>query len=356
MKFSICIPNYNYGAYVERTVRSVLDQDHADLQVLFSDNASTDGSARIVRAIGDPRVHVRVNRCNVGFAGNLDRACAGADGDHMILVSSDDIMLPDALATYDRLYGAMGLAAARTVICSGHDIIDGAGTVIGRRLADPKFWAAATPDPALSEIAGADVLRIDADALLRASLRLLRVPMLWLTMAYPRALYEAVEGYSAPRFQNPDKSFAWKLFSVADEVLFVQRPLFAYRVHAANQLAQQASDGALKHIADQYANTFDTPPEVLARAGLSRDDLAAAFIEQDIGLRGLQHLASGRRREAKRGIAFGRAAYPALTARSGKVRALRALLALGPLGEAIARRAHAGALARWSAAQREVAG
>ena len=40
MKFSICIPNYNYGRYLGRTIQSVLDQQGADFELLVSDNAS----------------------------------------------------------------------------------------------------------------------------------------------------------------------------------------------------------------------------------------------------------------------------------------------------------------------------
>ena len=90
MKFSICIPNYNYGRYIGETIRSALDQ-HAEVEVLVADNASTDDSVAVVESVGDARVHLRRNSWNVGFAGNLDRACAGATGDRMILLSSDDL-------------------------------------------------------------------------------------------------------------------------------------------------------------------------------------------------------------------------------------------------------------------------
>src|SRR5262249_34593153 len=74
MKLSICIPNYNYERYLGRTIQSILDQADPDLEILVSDNASTDGSAELVRRFNDPRIRLHVNACNVGFSGNLDRA------------------------------------------------------------------------------------------------------------------------------------------------------------------------------------------------------------------------------------------------------------------------------------------
>lgn len=351
MKYSICIPNYNYADYLTLAVCSALDQDHADLEICIADNASTDGSVAAVQALDDPRVKVRINRCNVGFAANLDRAAGLATGDRMILLSSDDLMHRDALSCYQALADAMGPAADRAIFNSTVDIIDSAGTKTGHEPLNAKLMASARRDDALSQVAGATVWRAEAGRLLADSLAMLRTPLKFLTTCYPRALYEEVEGYGGGRLMNPDKLFSWKLLSVASEVVFVDRPLFSYRVHAANQNAIQAKQGALKHLSDQYLSTFDLPETVFARSGVTREALAAAFVEQDIGLRGLHLLATGRREEARRGLDFGRATYPALTRGNRKVLALRALLAAGPIGTFAARRLHAGAVRKWADGQ-----
>ena len=61
MKFSICIPNYNYERYLGRTIQSILAQDYQDFEILVSDNASTDGSVTLVQSFHDPRIQLRVN-------------------------------------------------------------------------------------------------------------------------------------------------------------------------------------------------------------------------------------------------------------------------------------------------------
>lgn len=348
MKFSICIPNFNYASYIGRTIASVLAQTYSNFEVLVSDNASTDDSTAVVAGFADPRIALSVNRWNVGFAGNLDRACRSATGDRMILLSSDDLMEPDALSTYTALAEALGDAAERTIFNASVHVIDSDDRRTGRMGMDMKLWRGARRDDVLSNVARCDVWRIDAASLLATSMQLMRNPFNFAATCYPRSLYEEVEGYGGNRSYSPDKAFAWKLLAVADEAILVDRPLFSYRVHGANQEAQQARAGALRHIVDQYSATFDTPPPVLAKAGLTLADLQTAFVEQDIGLRGLHLLARGRHEEARRGVKFGAAAYPSLTMRNAKVWALRALLALGPLGAFAARKLHARALARWS--------
>lgn len=337
MKFSICIPNYNYERFIVETIRSVLTQD-ADLEVLVSDNNSTDNSVAAVEAIGDERIRVTRNAWNVGFAGNLDRACAGATGDRMILLSSDDIAGPEALATYAALADRLGQRADRAIFGSAQHVVDESGKVIATTGRDERQWQDARIDPELSDRIGAQVLRVPAKALLARALSHLRTPFNFLSTCYPRSLYELVEGYGGGYLYNPDKAFVWKILGIADEAFFIDKPLFSYRVHSSNQAAQQRRSGALKHLMDQYRATFDLAPEVLTAAGMDRRDLARAFIEHDVALRGLKHVAEGERVLARRGLDFGRAAYPDLLSRSAWAWALRAALAVGPLGTLVAGR------------------
>lgn len=346
MKFSICIPNYNFSRYIGNTIDSVRAQQ-VDFEIHVSDNASTDDSCVVIEAYGDPRISLSRNNWNVGFAGNLDKACARATGDRMILLSSDDLIGPDALATYSKIAATLGAAHETTVFSATTHVIDGEGVVTGQIGMDSKLWRGAHKDDFLSQIAGAPVWRIDSALLLANSMHYLRVPFSFATTCYARSLYESVEGYGGGRLYNPDKHFAWKLLTRAKEAIHVDALLFSYRIHGSNQDAQQAKTGALKHLVDQYSATFETAPETLTHANLTSAELAAAFIEQDVALRGLAMVAKGRRRDARRTLDFGWAAYPDLTARSRKIWALRVLLALGPLGTYIAARLYGRAVVRF---------
>jgi glycosyltransferase involved in cell wall biosynthesis len=98
---SVVIPCYNYGQFLRDAVNSVLtDQDGVDVRVLVIDDASTDDSVEVAKAIAaeDSRVEVAVhavNRRNIATynEGLLD----WADGDYTVLLSADDRLTPGAL-------------------------------------------------------------------------------------------------------------------------------------------------------------------------------------------------------------------------------------------------------------------
>lgn len=336
MKFSVCIPNYNYERYLGRTIQSILDQSNSDLEILVSDNASTDGSIGVVKNFADGRIRLHVNACNVGFSGNLDRSARMATGERMIMLSSDDLIRPAALATYRAMYDRLGSSGERAVISSTWDVIDPDDKIIGRHGPDLSVWHAQDRAPELDDIGGGPVYRVPAMDLLRRCLLSMKNPFNFAATCYPRELYNRVEGYGGSRLINPDKWFHWRLLSVADVAYFIDRPLFAYRWHPQNQTATQAATGALKYPVDEYVSTLEMDGAVLSRLGLTRDQLVAAYVEHDIARHGLSVLAQGQRKRARRILDFGKAVYPDVVRQNRKAWLLRSLLALGPLGEQIA--------------------
>lgn len=356
VSLSVLIPNFNYARYIGETIESVLSQAPQDIEIIVADNASTDDSVAVVKSFKDARIRVVVNPCNLGFAPNLERVASLARGRRMLLLSSDDKMRPGALAAYARFEAALGRNAERAVWGSASTIIDSAGVQTGSITPDPKLWRDATVESDLSRTVELGVRSQPAADLLRRSLQLLRSPLPFATTCYPRSLHDAVGGYSGGRLMNPDKWFLWKLLAAADVAYVVDEPLFDYRVHGAGQLAQESRSGALKHLTDQYVSTFSLPDDVLARAGITREELARVFVEQDIALRGLAAVSEGKRMTARRAVKFAQAAYPDLVAGNAKVWMLRALLLLGPLGTRVAKLARSRAEQRWQARESQPSG
>lgn len=337
MKFSICIPNYNYGDYIGRTIASVIEQNDRDFEILVSDNRSSDNSIDVIKGFDDPRITLHVNACNVGFAGNLDKAASMATGDVLILLSSDDVMLPGALNAYRQLYEALDEAASvRAIVSSSVNLIDENDKITEVRGADPKIFARADATSNLPAPGGATVYRVDGDELLKRCIKEMSNPFHFCATAYPRTLYERVEGYGGSRQYGPDKWFHWRMLGAGGVAHFIEHPLFGYRWHSQNQASGEAGTGTLKFLTDEYLTSYSVDKAVLERIGMTLEDVQKAFVERDIAEHGLSTLATGSALRASRVRHFGLAAYPQLCRSSRKFKALEALLALGPLGKSIA--------------------
>lgn len=96
---SVVIPCYNYGHYLPACVRSALDQDGVDVEVLIVDDASPDGSAGVARLLSeaDPRVRAICHTANRGHIATYNEGLAQVTGDYVVLLSADDLLTPGCL-------------------------------------------------------------------------------------------------------------------------------------------------------------------------------------------------------------------------------------------------------------------
>jgi glycosyltransferase involved in cell wall biosynthesis len=98
MQVSVLIPAYNAERYLAETLRSALAQSHTDLDVIVIDDGSTDRTAEIAGATGDPRVRV-LSFPNGGIAYALNRGLAHARGPVIALLGADDLWYPPKVET-----------------------------------------------------------------------------------------------------------------------------------------------------------------------------------------------------------------------------------------------------------------
>lgn len=97
--FSVVIPLHNKVRHIAACVESVLAQTLAPLEIIVVDDASTDGSADIVRKFSDHRIRL-LYRSEPGPGGYAARNIAidSARGDWIAFLDADDIWLPNHLA------------------------------------------------------------------------------------------------------------------------------------------------------------------------------------------------------------------------------------------------------------------
>ncbi|MEE9428821.1 MAG: glycosyltransferase family 2 protein [Paracoccaceae bacterium] len=96
---SVLMPNYNGAEYLESAMRSVLAQSTQNIELIFSDDASSDGSVDIARSLmdADSRVKVLAATVNQGPGSARNHALEVAQGDWIAIVDSDDLIHPRRL-------------------------------------------------------------------------------------------------------------------------------------------------------------------------------------------------------------------------------------------------------------------
>ena len=102
-RFTIIIPTRERAATLEHALRTVTDQAFASLEIIVSDNASTDNTRAIVEANGDPRIRYLNTGNRISMAHNWEFALGHARGDWVGFIGDDDGLLPDSLDRVDAI-------------------------------------------------------------------------------------------------------------------------------------------------------------------------------------------------------------------------------------------------------------
>ncbi len=115
-KVSIVTISFNQVEFLERTIRSVVDQDYPDIEYIVVDPGSTDGSRDIIECYKS-RIARVIYEPDRGPADGLNKGFACATGDIFAFLNSDDVLLPGAVRS-----AVSFLESNSVAVVSGHAI------------------------------------------------------------------------------------------------------------------------------------------------------------------------------------------------------------------------------------------
>jgi len=223
--FSIVMPNLNGGRFLAAALDSILAQKGPPLELIVVDGGSTDCSAEILKGFRD-RIDVPIVGSDRGQADAIMKGVAVARGRLFNWINSDDVLLPEALAT----------------------VADGIG--------DADCFAGAVQEMDESGFAVGVVLqrRLTAEAVLRHPWRgsSYHQPGVWLR----RDRFLDCGGLDRDLHFAFDREMMIRFLATGASVRITDRPLAGFRLHPGSKTVAQPSRfneeqlGTLRRFAD----------------------------------------------------------------------------------------------------------
>ncbi len=91
-KLSIIICSYNRASYIEKAIKSVLDQTFSSFEIIIIDDCSNDGTEEVVKNLVkvDPRIRYYKNEKNLGISKSRNKGVSLSAGEYVAMLDSDD--------------------------------------------------------------------------------------------------------------------------------------------------------------------------------------------------------------------------------------------------------------------------
>jgi glycosyltransferase involved in cell wall biosynthesis len=199
---SVYITNYNYGAFIQKSIDSVFDQSFKNWELIIIDDGSTDNSKSIIEKYRNHQKVKIVYQKNKGLNVSNNIALRIADGKYIMRLDADDYLDENALL------------------------------VLSNKLEENDHLGLVFPDYFLVDSEG-EILNIEKRNSFTEDVPLLDQPPHGACTMIRKAALESVGGYDE-EFKCQDGYELWVKFTAKYEVANIPTPLFYYRQHGNN--------------------------------------------------------------------------------------------------------------------------
>jgi len=104
---SVLVSSYNYVKYISECIESVVRQSHSQLELVISEDGSTDESAEVIASLASADSRIRlIDGPHRGMAAALNMAWKECRGDIICLLDADDTFIPGKIEAVVRAFQA----------------------------------------------------------------------------------------------------------------------------------------------------------------------------------------------------------------------------------------------------------
>jgi len=211
-QISVIIPCFNQKNFIRNAVDSALAQISAGEKVVVVDDASSDGSSKMLEEYGD-KIHLIKFAKNQGACAARNAGVSASNGDFLVFLDGDDFLLPWALETYRRI---IELKQPKVILC--------------RVL----FFRGPLPTPQFSDFSR-EIHIAEYDALVRMSHRFGAMSS---AIVVERSVYEQAGGFASEMFPCEGDDLMVKLGYSGRAIHIISHPTAGYRIHENNTIHQ----------------------------------------------------------------------------------------------------------------------
>lgn len=112
-RFSVVIPTRQGASTLKHTLRTCLEQDFDDYEVVVCDNGGSPATKAVVQECGSDRVRYVCSDKPLSMSSNWELGVSHARGEYVTVLGDDDALLPHAFRALDHLLSRTGVRAIR---------------------------------------------------------------------------------------------------------------------------------------------------------------------------------------------------------------------------------------------------
>lgn len=239
---------YNQEKYIARAVESILDQDYPHLQILISDDCSSDQTYTIANTLvekyqGTHQVRCLRNDVNLGIGRHVNKLMGLADGQLIVAAAGDDISLPSRVSETVKFWLQTGKKTLS--ICSSMEMINEKGEHIQDL-------------PKVKPSTFIDVLHFQARWMYGAS------------HAWHKSLFD-IFGPLRDDVVSEDKAIGFRSLLLGCDIGYIEKTLVKYRFHAANVTRGSTDSAKMEQKLSTFRSYADDMKEAISQKYLADD-------------------------------------------------------------------------------------